>query len=187
MSSLPDQFEGELQAIGEDVDSVIQLSVADAEANSLFTAQIAENLIFFGKSLAVWEDELAVPLPESRLDPVTLTNLYIDLANKIQKADHYLALSRASETISSAGVTIKKGDIVSALIGYYHKNNIKVPPGTVIDRLAENYVRKLTNINSVSRVVRDYWKAKVQTLKEISTILSQIAINNATAMKYQGD
>jgi hypothetical protein len=187
MSALPTEFDGELQSIGEDIDSVIQLSVADAEATSLFTAQIAENLIFFGKSLRVWEDELAVPIPKSRLDAATLTNLYVDLANKLQTADHYLALSRASETISSTGVTIKKGDVISALLGYYHKHNIKVPPATIIDRLAENYVRKLTNINSVSKVVRDYWKGKVLTLKEVSTIISQIAINNATAMKYQGD
>lgn len=186
MSNLS-EIEKELEEIGENIDRVIDDSVLNAEIGTEFTMRIATNLIFFGKSLALWEDELHVPIPEGTLTPQILTDLWIDLANKIQIADHYLALSRASESISSANIEIKKSEIATALIAYFNANNNKTPPNTVIDRMAENYVRKLTSINTTTKVVRDFWKAKVTTLKDVSSILNSIAMSNAVQMKYAGD
>lgn len=186
MSTLPDELETQLIEIAEDIENVIKDAQESSAANDVFTEQIANNLTFYGKSLALWEDELGVFIPEERISSEDLRKLYAQLANKIQVANHYYVESSTASAISGNGISIKKADLITALVTYYHSNTLKLPPQAILERMADGYIKKLTSINSLAEIVKDFWKEKVKTLDKVSSRLDKIAIVTATELKYTG-
>src|SRR5688572_21067721 len=126
-----------LAEMGDDVESVVSEAVADAGANDIFIRELTASLTFFGKTLRVWEDQMMVYIPEEGLDADKIRSLFIELANKIQIASHYWSESSAGAVVSASGITTKKAELITSLISYYHANSIKLPPNTVLDRMAE--------------------------------------------------
>jgi hypothetical protein len=181
---LPESFRTELEITAANIDSVL----ADVKENSgisdEFILQVMTSLTFFGKSLKLWEDEMALPIPEGRLDADTIRDLYAELANKIQIANHYYCLAASSNAISSMGVNIRRTDLTTALVTYYTSNNQKIPPSTILDKIADGYLKKLSNLSATNKIVKDFWKEKLSTLKEVKDILSSIAVSYATELKY---
>lgn len=186
MSAISPEFETELVKLAEDIDGVVKEALEGSAANDVFTDQLSKSLTFYGKSLACWEDELAVVIPDDKPTNDLIISLYIELANKIQIANHYYVISSTASNVSASGINIKKADLITALVSYYHANGAKLPPNTVLEKMADAYTRKLSNINSISKIVKDFWKEKLNTLREVKSLLSNIGIATATELKYAG-
>jgi hypothetical protein len=185
MNGLPDEVVENLTAISEDINSVLEAAVETSSACDVFTDQLMQSLTFYGKSLEVWEDEMVVPIPDGNLDSDTLRKLYVEVTNKIQKASHFYSLAMATHTVSSTGVNVKKSDLTVALMAHFESQNQKVPPNTVLERMADAYLKKLSNMSTITKLVRDFWKEKLNTLDKVDSNLSKIAILQATIMKYR--
>lgn len=185
MTALPDDLVTKLEQDASNIDSVLEEVKNNSGLANEFINQVMGSLTFFGKSLAVWEDEMVVPIPEGRHAPEDIRALYVDLANKIQQANHWYCLANSSSVISNSGVEIKQAELVTGLMSYYVSQNAKAPPQTVLERMAANYVKKLQNLATVTKIIRDFWKEKLTTLKEVRSILDSLSVSYATEMKYQ--
>ncbi len=184
--SLPAELDEELQRVGDDVDAVLEAVLTDSEANTVFTTHVGDSLVFFGKSLATWDDELAVPLPENGIDPDSLQDIWIVLANNIQIASHFYELSSAAHAVSADSVEVKKADLIVAIVAHFHSQSLKTPPAIVLEKMADGYVKRLKNLGNTAKIVKMFWKGKLKMLEDVKSIVNSIAISMAVVAKHAG-
>lgn len=173
-----------LEGLANDIEGHLQTAVVDAGTNDHLTQKLIENLSFYGKTLKQWEDELVVIIVDEDLNYDRIQKITLELIKKIQIASHFYTISNTAHVINQTGISIKKSDLITSLISYYHINGTKVPPSSLMDKIAENYIRKLTNIETLSKVVRDFWKHKVETLDKVKSLVSSLGISMVSEMKY---
>jgi hypothetical protein len=112
--------------------------------------------------------------------------LYADVGNNIQIASHFYEQSAAANSISATAVEVKKADLVTALVAHYHSQGTKPPPSGILDKMADGYTKRLSSLGNTSKIVRSFWKGKLNMLIEIKSILNSIAISSAIEMKHAG-
>lgn len=184
MIDLPSEVRENLADIGDNIEAVLEDVSTNSKISDTFIIEAANNIVFFGKSLALWEDEMVVAIPHGELAPDEIRALHVELANKTQIASHYYELAKAANTVSSGAVQVKKADLVTALVTHYVSTGQATPPATVMDKLVDGYIRRLSSIAAINKIAKDFWYGKLATLEKVTNQLSKISMSVVTEMKY---
>jgi len=187
MSGLPDELTQELEEIGEDIDTIFDDLVTDSETMNVFTDKVSQTLVFFGKSLALWEDEMWVGLPDTGTPTgEEFREIFLDLANKVQIASHYHELASPAHLISMSNISVKKSDLITALISHYHATSTKAPPAAILEKMADGFIARLSNLGNTTKIVKQFWRNKLDTLEKVRVLVNSMAISIAVQNKSEG-
>jgi hypothetical protein len=157
-----------------------------AAAHSAATEAFVDNFMFYDKSLNEWSDQLAVPIAGNPT-PLEIRKLYIKLANNIQVASHFYSVSNTINGTIVGGGQIKKSDLVTALVHDYERRNAKRPAREVLERMADSYMKSTVSTRVASKIVKEFWKQRLDSLIEVRKCLESISMSVAMEMKYLGD
>ena len=169
-----------------DTKAILDEVVDGARAHSVATRLFMNQFEFYGKSLYVWLEEMTVHLPErSEITPAVLQEKYIELARKYQRAANYYTIASAIHGGLISGGEIKKSDLVRALVNNHNTLGRKRPAASILERMADSYMNSTAHTKVASRIVKDFWKERKETLSEMRKCFENLSISVATEMKYQ--
>lgn len=147
----------------------------------LFMAKIQ----FYDKSLTEWIDHLAVEIPKNQeITPELLRSYFIKVARNIQQASYFYSVCGAYNSTLSSKAEGEKANVIAKIVYDYANKNAKRPAATVLDQLAETYFNDVTLQLVISRVLKEFWRERRDTLIEVRKCLEQISMSMNMEMKY---
>ena len=165
--------------------TIIDVVKEGSEIYSEVTAAFVKDFVFYDKTLYEWATELMIHIPKARdLDEVGFRALLIDLANNIQVASNYHSVASSMADAITGGNSIKKSDVVNAIVMNYGKRGAKRPAAVVIERMADSYMSSTVSARVAARIVKTFWKQRLDTLLEVRKILEQIGMSLHVEMKF---
>lgn len=158
--------------------------LAAAKTHAAATESFANRFMFYGKPLMEWSDELAVAIPDKPTPP-ELRSLYVKLANNIQIAGHFYSISSTINSTLVGGGQIKQADLITAIVAQYaNTKGTKRPAAAVIEKMADSYMKSTTSTRVAAKLVKEFWRHRLDALTEVRKCLEQIGISMHTEMKY---
>jgi hypothetical protein len=124
--------------------------------------------------------------PAKTLDPQKFREVMIQLAKNVQIANNYYSVSCTIEDAISGGNSIKKSDVTAAIVQRYASKGAKRPAATVIDQMAESYMSGTISARVSSKMVKNFWKQRLDMLLEVRKILEQVSMSIHVEMKWTG-
>lgn len=160
--------------------------IKDIKTHSELTSLLANNIVFYGKSLKEHTSDFFIKVPEEKISPEEFRKIFIKLIDLIQKAQFYYSVSSSVATTLSSGSVKKKADLVAAIIKSYEIKKIKRPGQEVISSMADSLMSETSNTLTIAKIIKEFWKNKLDSLIEIRKCMEQIGINQATELKHLG-
>ena len=165
-------------------EELLERVVVGAEIYSnLSTGFIQDKLIFYGKSLFDWASEMTVQIPEE-LNEDTYRRKLSEIANKLQRASNYYSAAVSMEETVAGGSKISKNDIIRAIVKDYQSRGARRPAGTVIESLADSYMADTISTRIAAKIVKDFWKKRMETITEVKSIVEQIGMSLHVEAKH---
>ena len=166
-------------------ETIIEVVQEGAEIYSEVTASFIQSFVFYEKTLYEWANHLMIEIPEAKsLDEVSFRELLIQLGRNLQISSNYYSVASSMCDAVTGGNSIKKSDVVSAIVANYAKKGAKRPAASVIERMAESYMSSTVSARVAARIVKNFWKQRMDTLLEIRKILEQIGMSLHVEMKW---
>ena len=166
---------------------VIETIMNGAEVYSNISRTFIQNFMFYDKTLYQWASELMIEIPSSKeLDSNKFREVMITLAKNVQIANNYYSVSCTIEDAIAGGNSIKKSDVIAAIVQRYANKGAKRPAATVIDQMAESYMSGTISAKVSSKMVKNFWKQRIDMLLEVRKILEQISMSLHVEMKWTG-
>mgnify|MGYP003110756910 CR=1 FL=1 len=166
-------------------ETIIDVVKEGSEIYSEITSSFVQDFVFYDKTLYEWATELMVQIPKAQdLDEVGFRALLIDLANNIQIASNYHSVASSMADAITGGNSIKKSDVVNAIVMNFGKRGAKRPAAVVIERMAESYMSSTVSARVAAKIVKSFWKQRLDTLLEVRKILEQIGMSLHVEMKW---
>lgn len=150
-----------------------------------YLEHFTEHFEFYGQTLEQWAAELQVIVPK-QADPHELRSLWIQLANNIQVAGHFKAVSASIYNVLSSGMKIQRDDLINALVGHYVKSNVSRPGVKILESMADSYMKDSTVSRESAKLCKDFWTQKYDSLVEVRKCLEQLNMSIITEHKYAG-
>ena len=155
----------------------------DASANGLI-----KSVLFYRKSLYVWRKELQIILPKPEdLNLAGYKQLLMSTTVSIQKASALYSTANSLYNLLSETAKAKRAELSDILIEEHLSGNGKVMSKAKLDDLTSRPLRGITDIISISRVIRDFFKEERDTLIEVRKLLEQLGYVLHTERKIDGD
>jgi hypothetical protein len=139
------------------VDEVVTKLLAVAKEHTNTNSLFIEGFEFGGRSLAAWGEALAVRV-DREMSPQDLRQRIAEVANNLQQATHLYARANSLYTAVSDGGTLRKNDLVAALVETYRRDNAKRPAAGVLDQIADSYLREVLSSKLAARIAKDYFR-----------------------------
>jgi len=164
---------------------IINAMTEGVDTWSHITTSFIKEFEFYGKTLYEWSNELMLEIPPSKdLDGKAFRTLLTRLIKNMQVASNYHSVSCCICDTISGGNNVKKSDIVSAIVATYAKKGAKRPAATVIEQMAETYMTSTINASVAAKLVKNFWKQRLDMLLEVRKILEQIGMSLHVEMKW---
>lgn len=165
--------------------TIIEVVKEGSEIYSEITSSFVQEFVFYEKTLYEWATDLMIQIPNARdLDEVSYRDLLITLANNIQLASNYHSVASSMTDAITGGNSIKKSDVVNAIVMNYGKRGARRPAAAVIERMAESYMSSTVSARVAAKIVKNFWKQRLDTLLEVRKILEQIGMSLHVEMKW---
>lgn len=165
-------------------EEVIKAVISSAERHNEINQALMDSFVFQGKTLTEWMDDVAIPIPDE-VTPENFREAFTLWVRKFQKVNYFYSMSNTMFSAMSSGGEIKKSDLIAALVEYYRVNKAKRrPAAAVLDRMADSYMSDTVNTRIASRIIRDFWRDRRDTLIEVRKALEAIGISMNMEMKY---
>jgi len=166
-------------------DTVISVVKEGASIYSEVTASFVQEFIFYDKTLYEWATELMLEIPPAKdLDEIGFRELLIKVARNIQIASNYHSVASSMCDAVAGGNAIKKSDVVAAIVANYAKQGAKRPAASVIEKMADSYMSSTISARVAARIVKNFWKQRLETLGDVRKILEQIGMSLHVEMKW---
>ena len=165
-------------------ETIVDVVKEGAEIYSEITGAFVKDFVFYDKTLYEWATELMIEIPKKNLDEVRFRALLVDLANNIQVASNYHSVASSMAEAISGGNSIKKSDVVNAIVLNFAKRGAKRPAASVIERMAESYMSSTVSARVAAKIVKSFWRQRLDTLLEVRKILEQIGMSVHMEMKW---
>ena len=183
--NMPDQETKQEELLEVSPETIVEVVQEGAEIYSEITTSFIQSFTFYEKTLYEWASHLMIEIPPAKsLDEITFRELLINLGTNLQIASNYFSVASSMCDAVSGGNSIKKSDVVSAIVANYAKRNAKRPAASVIDQMAESYMSSTVSARVAARIVKNFWKQRMDTLLEIRKILEQIGMSLHVEMKW---
>jgi len=179
------QKEKEIKSISPE--EIVETIMEGAEVYSNVSAAFIKNFSFYEKTLYQWASELMIEIPSAKnLDPQKFREVMIQLAKNVQIANNYYSVSCTIEDAISGGNSIRKSDVIAAIVQRYAVRGAKRPAATVIDQMAESYMSGTISAKVSSKMVKNFWKQRIEMLLEVRKIMEQVSMSIHVEMKWTG-
>jgi hypothetical protein len=165
-------------------DTIVNVIAEGAEIYSSVTTSFIQKFVFYEKTLYEWASHLMIEIPDKDVDEIVFRNLLYKLINNLQIASNYYSVASSMCDAVSGGNSIKKSDIVAAIVANYATKGAKRPAASVIDQMAESYMSSTISARVAARIVKSFWKQRMDTLSEIRKILEQVGMSLHMEMKW---
>ena len=168
-----------------DAATIMETIQSGAEIYSEITSSFIQKFVFYDKTLYNWATDLMIEIPPAKdLDELGFRDLLIKLANNIQLCSNYYSVAASMSDAISGGNSIKKSDVVNAIVLNFAKRGAKRPAATVIERMAESYMSSTVSAKVAAGIVKSFWKERLDTLEKMRKILEQIGMSLHVEMKW---
>lgn len=162
---------------------IYQQLVADVALHGAATEQFLNNFQFYGRTLQEHSEALLIHLPD-KPDSEEIRSAYIQLIRNIQIASNYLGIASSINEAIGRGNKAKRSDIVAAITASYENTNRRRPAALVIENMADSYLANTVGVNTASKILKDFWRNKLDVLIEIRKSLESYSISMHTEMKH---
>ena len=152
--------------------------VEGAEIYSEITGSFIKEFVFYDKTLYQWATDLMIHIPnKNNLDANSFRGCLIELATNIQIASNYYSVAASMADGIAGGNSIKKSDVVSAIVDNFAKRGARRPAAAVIERMADSYMSSTVSANVAAKIVKNFWKQRLDTLTDIRKVMEQIGMS----------
>jgi len=166
-------------------DTIVDIVKEGAAIYSTVTAGFIQEFVFYEKTLYEWANYLMIKVPPAKdLDGQAYRELLIKLTNNLQVASNYHSVAASMCDAVAGGNSIKKSDIIAAIVQNYATKGAKRPAGTVIEQMADSYMSSTISARVAARIVKNFWRQRLDTLLEVRKILEQIGMSLHVEMKW---
>ena len=180
-----EQKQKEIKSISSE--EIVETIMEGAQVYSNISSTFIQSFMFYDKTLYEWASELMITIPSAKeLDPNKFREVMIKLAQNVQIANNYYSVSCTIEDAISGGNSIKKSDVIAAIVQRYASKGAKRPAATVIDQMAESYMSGTISAKVSSKMVKNFWKQRIDMLLEVRKIMEQISMSLHVEMKWTG-
>lgn len=164
---------------------LIDAVVIGAELYSSLSKTFIDQFSFYGRTLMEWGSELTVELPtEETLTPSTYRAKLLELGTKYQLAANYHSMACSLAKTFEGGAEIKKNDVVSAIVTQYAAQNKKRPAGTIVQMMADSYMKNTVSSRVAAILVRDFWKQRLDSLEMLRKLLEIVGMSLASELRW---
>jgi len=112
-----------------------------AELYSSLTENFISEFVFYDKTLYEWATDLMIKIPSNKdLDLISFRSCLLKLSKNIQIASNYYSLASSMVDAIGGGNSIKKSDLINAIVNNYQVKGAKRPAASVIESMAESYL-----------------------------------------------
>jgi hypothetical protein len=166
-------------------DDISKAIVEGAEIYSQITETFIKEFVFYDKTLYEWATDLMVEIPnKNNLDGNSFRGCLIELANNIQIASNYYSVASSMADGIAGGNSIKKSDVMSAIVNNYSKRGARRPAGAVIEKMAESYMSSTVSASVAAKIVKNFWRQRLDTLIDIRKVLEQVGMSLNVETKW---
>lgn len=166
----------------EDISNAI---IEGAEIYSEITGSFMKEFVFYDKTLYQWATDLMIRIPnKNNLDANSFRGCLIELATNIQIASNYHSVAASMADGIAGGNSIKKSDVVSAIVDNFAKRGARRPAAAVIERMADSYMSSTVSANVAAKIVKNFWKQRLDTLTDIRKVMEQIGMSLNVETKW---
>jgi len=159
--------------------------VEGAEIYSEITGSFIKEFVFYDKTLYQWATDLMIHIPnKNNLDANSFRGCLIELATNIQIASNYYSVAASMADGIAGGNSIKKSDVVSAIVDNFAKRGARRPAAAVIERMADSYMSSTVSANVAAKIVKNFWKQRLDTLTDIRKVMEQIGMSLNVETKW---
>lgn len=144
---------------------------------------LMDRIKFYDRTLTEWIDHLAIDIPRD-ITPQDLRGLFAQVAKNIQQASYFYSVCSAYNGTLSSKADGEKANVVAKIIRDYADKNAKRPAAPLIDSIAETYFNDVSLQLVISRVLKEFWRERRDTLIEVRKCLEQITMSQNMEMKY---
>lgn len=141
------------------------------------------SLTFYGKSLTEHSADFYIEVPKD-ISPDSFRTVLLSLMEKVQLAQHYYAIASSIASALANTTVKKKADVVAAIVAEFERKKMKRPGQDVISSMADSYLGSTTNVYTSAKIIKDFWKNKLDALIEMRKCMEQIGISRASEMKH---
>ncbi len=164
---------------------IIQEVSEGAETYAIITENFIAGFTFYDKTLYEWASCLNINIPQTKnLDLITFRSLLVELGKNYQIASNYYSVACSMVDTISGGNSIKKSDIINALVNNYAAKGAKRPAATVIEKMADSYLSNTVGAEKAAKIVKNFWKQRVDTFLELRKIFEQIGLSLSVEIKF---
>jgi hypothetical protein len=153
------------------------------EAYQLMADLFMAKVKFYDRTLTEWIDHLAIDIPKD-MRPEDLRTYFIQVARNLQQVSYFYSVCSAYNSTLSSKADGEKANVVAKIVYDYANKNAKRPAATVLDQLAETYFNDVTLQLVISKVLKEFWRERRDTLVEVRKCLEQISMSQNMEMKY---
>jgi len=164
-------------------DTLVAVVEEGAQIYSEITASFISTFVFYDKTLYQWANEMMIHIPEN-MDENQFRSTLVTLANNLQIAQNYFSVASSMADAISGGGSIKRSDVISAIVYSYAKSGARRPAATVIEKMADSYMSSTVSARVAAQIVKNFWKQRTDTLLELRKILEQIGMSLHVEMKW---
>lgn len=163
---------------------IMQSIVDGAELYTEATESFVKEFVFYEKTLYEWASDLMIEIPNSKsLDPEKYRDVLLTLARNIQISSNYLSVASSMVDAISGGSDVRKSSLINEIVNNYAKKGAKRPAATVIDQMADSYLNNVVSANVAARIVKSFWKQRLDTLLDIRKVFEQIGMSLHVELK----
>lgn len=171
------------EAIQASPEDLLEQVLPGFESYEILADLLMSKVKFYERTLTEWTDKLAVDIPKD-VTPQDLRNLFMQVAKNIQSASYFYSICGTYNGTLTAKADGEKASTVAKLVVDYAHRNAKRPAATVLDSVAESYLNDVSLQLVISRVLKEFWKERRDTLIEVRKCLEAIGMSQNMEMKY---
>lgn len=173
------------EKIDIDAESILEVIDEGAAVYSEISLAFIQNFKFYDKTLYQWATDLMVPIPNAKdLDSVEFRKILLQLARNVQIANNYYSTSCSIDDAIQGGNSVKKSDVVNAIVNNYAMKGAKRPAANLIEQMAESYMSSTLSAKTAAKLVKNFWKQRLEMLLEVRKILEQVGMSLHVEMKW---
>lgn len=156
-----------------------------AELYTAVTDSFVTDFVFYEKTLYEWTDFLSISIPKSKdLDINSFRELLVCLAKNIQITSNYYSIASTMVDAIGGGNSMKRSDVINALVANYANRGAKRPAASVIEKMADSYLSSTVSAEKAAKIVKSFWKQRLDTLLDLRKVFEQIGMSISVEMKF---
>lgn len=169
----------------ESPEQILDALKQGAELYTSITDSFVTNFVFYDKTLYEWTEFLSIKMPNLKgLNLEAFRELLITLGRNVQIASNYYSVASTMVDAIGGGNSMKKSDIINMLVSNYAARGAKRPAASVIERMADSYLSSTVSAEKAAKIVKAFWKQRLDTLLDLRKIFEQIGMSISVEMKF---